>query len=235
MIISSLFFIFGLLVLNLGNDNGIIIVSLFGINRECFSVIASGQSNCGCGYHVPISVVNVKSPAVYSYIDDFGKTAFKGQTVSFFNYLTEAFGWKFRHVQKINIKWGDRLPNGSYNGMIGMVQRKEVEMAASAIKITHDRERVVDFSFPYAFDSLRLTTRKPGYAPKWEVLTWPFQIYLWIAIIATFILFSLLSYLIFILAQDKSYTFVICVMESYKVHLTYCHIIEFGKSDQFCG
>ena len=59
-------------------------------------------------------------------------------------------------------------------------------------------------------------THKPGYAPKWEVLTWPYQQDSWIAIISSFFIFSLLFYGVFLLANDNSYSMSICIMECYK-------------------
>uniref|UniRef100_A0A0P4WK49 Ionotropic glutamate receptor L-glutamate and glycine-binding domain-containing protein n=1 Tax=Scylla olivacea TaxID=85551 RepID=A0A0P4WK49_SCYOL len=41
--------------------------------------------------------------------------------------------------------WGVELPNGSWNGMLGMIQRQEVDMALGPFAISYPRTRVADF------------------------------------------------------------------------------------------
>ena len=161
---------------------------------------------------VPAAVVNF-------YIDESGEKVMHGKTIGFFEYLKKAYGWKTEHIAAPDKRWGGQEPpgpNGTFNGMIGMVQRGETDLAACIITISHIRYQVVDFSFPYYYDSVRYMSNKPGYAPKWEVLVFPFKLDAWLAIFLSFFIFSLLFYLVMLMSEDQSYTFSSCVMECYK-------------------
>ena len=149
-------------------------------------------------------------------MDASGNRVHNGKTVGFFRYLNDAFGWQIRHVQSRSHLFGAELPNGSFTGLIGMVQRQEVDMAACLLSITHERVQAVDFSYPYHYDTINFFTHKPGYVPQWEVLIWPYQLNAWVTIISSFILFSILFYIVFLLIGDNSYSLTICIMECYK-------------------
>lgn len=42
--------------------------------------------------------------------------------------------------------WGSQEVDGSWNGMVGMIERGEVTVAVSSFFATKDRSEVVDFS-----------------------------------------------------------------------------------------
>ena len=174
---------------------------------------------CGHNPLVPLKTAFLRSSSTYFYIDKRGKRVFNGKIFGFFGYLNEAFGWTFDLVEPPDRVWGRPSPNGSFNGLLGMVQRTEADMAIGSLLITHSRKKAVEFSHPYYYDSMRLLSHKPSHAPKWEVLAWPYQINSWIAIISSFLLSAVLIYGVFKLAQDESYTFAKCVMECYKQYL----------------
>ncbi len=49
-------------------------------------------------------------------------------------------------VLSVDGSWGQECANGSFDGMVGMVLRDEVDMAVSDFYVTEGRARVVDFS-----------------------------------------------------------------------------------------
>lgn len=187
--------------------------------RESNLTLCTVLKACGHDPKVPLKVAFVSSNPVNFYFDENGKKVMHGKTIGFFKYLNNAYGWKTEHVEEPNKRWGTPYPNGSFNGMIGMVVREEVDMAAGMITINHMRAQVVEFSFPYNFDTVSLLSHKPSLAPKWMVLAWPFGMYAWTAIISSFLIFSLGFYAIFLLANDKSYSFTTCAMECFKQYL----------------
>ena len=103
-------------------------------------------------------------------------------------------------------KWGSLVnkETNSFNGMIGMVQRKvhivcladitlqlrlnifmqEADLAMGAITHTQIRDTAVDFSFPYFFTGIGFYSKKPYRHSKFLAILWPFDIYLWLALIA---------------------------------------------------
>ena len=58
------------------------------------------------------------------FVNDKGEKVYYGDQVGLYRYLEEALGWKFEFVTGKPGGWGSRLPNGSYNGLVGMVERK---------------------------------------------------------------------------------------------------------------
>ncbi len=48
-------------------------------------------------------------------------------------------------VKSIDGAWGGKLNNGSFTGIIGMVERGDVEIGISAFSMTRDRAQAVDF------------------------------------------------------------------------------------------
>ena len=61
-------------------------------------------------------------------------------------------------------KWGGKTRNGTWNGMVGMLMRDEIDYSAIACGINQQRQQVVDFSFPIRgnlFTALTSTTTKP--------------------------------------------------------------------------
>ena len=47
-----------------------------------------------------------------------------------------------KQVRPPDGKWGAREENGSWNGMVGMVKRKEVDFALGPIGVIYDRKKV---------------------------------------------------------------------------------------------
>ena len=54
----------------------------------------------------------------------------------------------FSYSIKPASKYGSKLDNGSWNGMVGMVQMKEVDMAICDCTVTLERSKVVSFTSP---------------------------------------------------------------------------------------
>ncbi len=45
-------------------------------------------------------------------------------------------------------KWGARAADGSYNGIIGVLERREVDISITALSMDVERQRVIDFTHP---------------------------------------------------------------------------------------
>ncbi|KAJ4450810.1 hypothetical protein ANN_02240 [Periplaneta americana] len=82
--------------------------------------------------------------------------------------------------------WGSLESNGSWNGMIGMLQRSQAQVAVTMFSMTLQRKDVVDFTVPitlmrYAMYIQEKTLMKPN----WMSFFAPFSQMLWITIIIT--------------------------------------------------
>ncbi|GBO34201.1 hypothetical protein AVEN_238446-1 [Araneus ventricosus] len=84
-------------------------------------------------------------------------------------------------------EWGRILPNGSWTGIIGNIQKGAADIADSYLGITEQRATVVDFSTVYLTDDITFAIKKPVPVPKSLAFVCPFNF-----ITRTSILFALL-------------------------------------------
>ncbi|XP_068217817.1 glutamate receptor ionotropic, kainate glr-3-like [Palaemon carinicauda] len=82
--------------------------------------------------------------------------------------------------------WGATIGNGSWNGMIGMVLRKEADIGLGPFGMSYIRSQVVDFSMPLFREVLHVLVSRPIPQPDpWgfiSLLTWS----VWIGILLSF-------------------------------------------------
>ncbi|KAG8191720.1 hypothetical protein JTE90_008784 [Oedothorax gibbosus] len=84
--------------------------------------------------------------------------------------------------------WGaPSATNGNWSGLIGMVQRNQVDMAIGSIFVSEARMSVVSFSYPYTWQDITFATRMPAVHPKGMAFTWPFECSVWISLGVTII------------------------------------------------
>ncbi len=55
------------------------------------------------------------------------------------------------YVKSIDGSWGSKQKNGSFNGMIGMIEREEVQCGATAFSLKKTRAEAADFVNPVGF------------------------------------------------------------------------------------
>ncbi|KAL4222939.1 hypothetical protein ACF0H5_018980 [Mactra antiquata] len=94
-------------------------------------------------------------------------------------------------------KWGSPGPNLEFNGMIGQLQREEVDMVAADITIQKEREMVMDFMFPFFYGDTSVLLKKPDpNARKWRTLVDPLKWEVLMAIGICLPIVSLMAFLI---------------------------------------
>ncbi|XP_050727853.1 glutamate receptor ionotropic, delta-1-like [Eriocheir sinensis] len=84
----------------------------------------------------------------------------EGIDVNLLNILAAKMNFTYRLVEATDGQWGEVLP-GAVTGMIGVVARREADMAVNEITITGKRETVVDFSMPYYVEGTVLMSPAP--------------------------------------------------------------------------
>ena len=83
--------------------------------------------------------------------DDSNKNALYGHGYLFeiINVLASKLNFTYKIIPSIDGKWGGTDTNGNWNGLTGMLIRKEVDMVAAALTITEERLSVTSFSVPF--------------------------------------------------------------------------------------
>ena len=84
----------------------------------------------------------------YSYVTPKGPDEYTltGYVADIWHGLQNITGFKYSLIPCIDGPWGTKLKNGSWNGMIGMITRGEVQVAVASFLQTVLRSQVVDYS-----------------------------------------------------------------------------------------
>lgn len=76
--------------------------------------------------------------------------------------LANRLNFTYNLVEPPDLTFGiDINDSGHWNGLIGLLQRREVDVVGGALTITHTREEIVDFTHPYWEEPTVLVIRKP--------------------------------------------------------------------------
>lgn len=90
---------------------------------------------------------------------------------------------------------GDLLPNGTWTGSIGMIQRGEADLVVMNMIITEERWKIVDFTYPHHTDSVTFVTRKLKKDPEILAILRPFQLEVWIMLLVSVLTMNVVLYL----------------------------------------
>ncbi|XP_060078761.1 glutamate receptor ionotropic, kainate 3-like [Ylistrum balloti] len=89
--------------------------------------------------------------------------------------LASQLNFTYIMTEPADKEWGFMLNNGSWTGMIGELQREEVDMMIAPASIQAGREMVMDFTHPYYFDTSTILMKRPDpNKTKWRTLIDPF-------------------------------------------------------------
>ncbi|XP_069104060.1 uncharacterized protein [Argopecten irradians] len=89
--------------------------------------------------------------------------------------LASQLNFTYVMTEPADKEWGFMLDNGSWTGMIGELQREEVDMMIAPASIQAGREMVMDFTHPYYFDTSTILMKRPDpNKTKWRTLIEPF-------------------------------------------------------------
>lgn len=123
--------------------------------------------------------------------DEFGDTYMSGLEGEYVDLILTTLGLKYRVVIPDDKEWGRLIPNGNWSGIIGMLQRGEADFGFNTLKISEQREQVVDFSNAYTADGLKFVSHAPGSIPSIFAYIYPFEVKLWIAIFVSLMVLSI--------------------------------------------
>ncbi|GBM09341.1 Glutamate receptor ionotropic, delta-1 [Araneus ventricosus] len=83
--------------------------------------------------------------------------------------------------------FGNAQPNGEWTGMMGMLQRKEVDMAIGWVACSYKRQTIVDFSFPHIITADVFVTAAPKTLRREFPFLSPFQFLVWMILLTTLV------------------------------------------------
>ena len=101
--------------------------------------------------------------------------------------------------ETIDGKFGNKIANGSFNGMVGMLVRNETDIVAAHMLITKIRSEVIDYTLPWKFSVMTLIA-PVGRATQLNYLVymevWREKYLVWGLILGSVPLFGLIFYII---------------------------------------
>ncbi|EEB19912.1 glutamate receptor, putative [Pediculus humanus corporis] len=91
-----------------------------------------------------------------------GELIWKGYCVELTEKLSELMNFDYEFSSPKSGKYGKRLPNGKWDGLVGDLARGETEIAIGALTMTSEREEIIDFVSPYFHQTgISIMIRKP--------------------------------------------------------------------------
>nr|XP_053636397.1 uncharacterized protein LOC128691588 [Cherax quadricarinatus] len=125
------------------------------------------------------------------------KFQFKGAMVKLIDYFSDALNFTYTFVRPRDGVWGVKLNNGSWSGIMGMVKRREVSIAAGPFMIDTYRAEVVDFTVPIFIDYWKiLGVRGLPEVDPWGFL-FPLAPLVWAAILVMLVVLAAAVFLMY--------------------------------------
>ncbi|MPC45361.1 Glutamate receptor ionotropic, delta-1 [Portunus trituberculatus] len=87
---------------------------------------------------------------------------FTGFMNNFVMYFAKAMNFKYRYVLSHERTFGNKLPNGSWTGMLGMVVREEADFSPAPFALNPARNEAVDPSSVYGIVQVRILSGLTG-------------------------------------------------------------------------
>ncbi|XP_071526994.1 LOW QUALITY PROTEIN: probable glutamate receptor [Panulirus ornatus] len=81
---------------------------------------------------------------------------FQGPMVNLLEILANTMNFTYKYARPADGSWGGKLRNGSWTGMVGMLDRKEADIGLGPFGVSVTRAQVVDFTQPILIDYARI-------------------------------------------------------------------------------
>ncbi|XP_076056372.1 glutamate receptor 2-like [Oratosquilla oratoria] len=103
----------------------------------------------------------------------------------------------YEYVKPDDGLWGSPFPNGSWYGMLGMLQRNEADIAqVGPFGVTLERAQVVDFSYPIFVSDHIILQKRPVIQGDISGFLKPYTVMMWIMIAFTLIFMGTLIFIL---------------------------------------
>ena len=84
--------------------------------------------------------------------------------------------------QVMDYLWGGQLANGTWTGLTGDLVNERTEVGVAQFFIAPSRIKFMDFTAPYEINYACFLLKKPPPLPSWTSITFPMQLYTWLAL-----------------------------------------------------
>ncbi|XP_042877543.1 glutamate receptor 1-like [Penaeus japonicus] len=124
-----------------------------------------------------------------------GTTTIKGPVADFLRLLANSLNFTYTLVNGDGY-FGAPIGDGKWNGMIGMLKRREIDIALGPFAMSHERRQVADFTIPLLMEKMKIMVMRPKPEPNPWGLVAPFSWYVWFGVASTFFVMAFVSFCI---------------------------------------
>ncbi|GFR02676.1 lig_chan-Glu_bd domain-containing protein [Trichonephila clavata] len=128
--------------------------------------------------YIRVAALNIPSIFKLNTIGD--KTVAEGYEGLLLNCLAEKLNFEYEVILPPEGGWGSRSENGTWDGIIGLIQNGKADFGMPALGMTEERSKYLDYSLTYTILEKIFVTKEAGEMPKIAAFTYPFTQNVWI-------------------------------------------------------
>nr|ALM24945.1 ionotropic receptor 8a.1 [Athetis dissimilis] len=129
--------------------------------------------------------------------DEEGQPLYEGYCIDLIARLAETMSFDYEIVSPKSGDFGKKLPNGTWDGIVGDLMRGETDIAISALTMTAEREEVIDFVAPYFEQTgILIVIRKPIRKTSLFKFMTVLRTEVWLSIVAALVLTGFMIWLL---------------------------------------
>lgn len=110
----------------------------------------------------------------------------------FLEMLASYVGFKYQLVIPPDGEWGVEMPNGSWTGIIGMVNKGVTDLGLGYLVMTEERYKAVKFSTPYNIADKTFITNPPKKLTMSTTFIHPFSLEIWFSCLLALFAFPII-------------------------------------------
>lgn len=138
--------------------------------------------------------------------DERGSKIFEGYCIDFIVELSSRMSFTYELVEPPSGSFGERIDNdGNFDGLVGALTRGEIDFVVANMKISADREEVIDFVIPY-FDEtgILIVMKKPLPDHSLFKFMTVLRLEVWLSILAALCITAMMIWLLDIFSPYSS-------------------------------
>lgn len=133
-------------------------------------------------------------------------TCLDGVSVEMLKTLVKTRNVTFSFFANPTSSYWENFVNGSWTGVLGMVQRQEVNFSIKPFAMTPKRNVDFDPSIPYFIEGLGVALLSSLPPRNWESLFYPFASVIWMTVLSTILIASVILMLLVRYMVFKQYS-----------------------------
>ncbi|XP_059352076.1 glutamate receptor ionotropic, kainate 3-like [Daphnia carinata] len=110
-------------------------------------------------------------------------SGFKGYCYEIIHALQKIYNFTYEVDQPKDNTYGTVMPNGSWNGMIGMIKEQVIDIGVGPFSVTYSRFKAVDFTVAFFEEPTGILIPPPAEDNRLLACTKPFRLEVWLSLL----------------------------------------------------